>query len=152
MVSPDYFTSAALFEPHQMQQVIKQRVCCFWSKPIPRDKVSPHIDQYSICKKPVAPVAYQVILEPGIGQFREYEPCRVHTVTDTRYRPYIRNHIPHRIRTPVIILGVSDLPSIYHPGYMRLQHTTAISQCRFVVCGFDFWSWCLFVTLFWSYR
>ena len=23
---------------------------------------------------PVAPVAYQVILEPGIGQFREFEP------------------------------------------------------------------------------
>ena len=29
--------------------------------------------------KPVAPVAYQVILEPGIGQFREFEPRRVHT-------------------------------------------------------------------------
>ena len=28
---------------------------------------------------PVAPVAYQVILEPGIGQFREFEPRRVHT-------------------------------------------------------------------------
>ena len=28
--------------------------------------------------KPVAPVAYQVILEPGIGQFREFEPRRVH--------------------------------------------------------------------------
>ena len=26
----------------------------------------------------VAPVAYQVILEPGIGQFREFEPRRVH--------------------------------------------------------------------------
>ena len=25
------------------------------------------------------PVAYQVILEPGIGQFREFEPRRVHT-------------------------------------------------------------------------
>ena len=25
-----------------------------------------------------APVAYQVILEPGIGQFREFEPRRVH--------------------------------------------------------------------------
>ena len=24
--------------------------------------------------QPVAPVAYQVILEPGIGQFREFEP------------------------------------------------------------------------------
>ena len=24
--------------------------------------------------KPVAPVAYRVILEPGIGQFRELEP------------------------------------------------------------------------------
>ena len=28
---------------------------------------------------PVAPVAYQVVLEPGIGQFREFEPLRVHT-------------------------------------------------------------------------
>ena len=27
---------------------------------------------------PVAPVAYQVILEPGIDQFREFEPRRVH--------------------------------------------------------------------------
>ena len=26
---------------------------------------------------PVAPVAYQVILEPGISQFREYESPRV---------------------------------------------------------------------------
>ena len=26
-------------------------------------------------------VAYQVILEPGIGQFREFEPRRVHTRT-----------------------------------------------------------------------
>ena len=29
--------------------------------------------------KPVAPVAYQVILEPGIGRFREFESPRVHT-------------------------------------------------------------------------
>ena len=29
--------------------------------------------------KPVAPMAYQVILEPGIGQFREFESPRVHT-------------------------------------------------------------------------
>ena len=29
--------------------------------------------------KPVAPVACQVILEPGIGQFSEFEPRRVHT-------------------------------------------------------------------------
>ena len=28
---------------------------------------------------PLAPVAYQVILEPGIGQFREFESSRVHT-------------------------------------------------------------------------
>ena len=28
---------------------------------------------------PVAAVAYHVILEPGIGQFREFEPRRVHT-------------------------------------------------------------------------
>ena len=32
---------------------------------------------------PVAPVAYQVILEPGIGQFREFEPRRVHTRTNS---------------------------------------------------------------------
>ena len=29
--------------------------------------------------EPVAPVAYQVILGPGIGQFREFEPRRVHS-------------------------------------------------------------------------
>ena len=29
--------------------------------------------------EPVAPVAYQVILEPGIDQFREFEFPRVHT-------------------------------------------------------------------------
>ena len=28
---------------------------------------------------PVAPLAYQVILEPGIDQFREFEPRRVHS-------------------------------------------------------------------------
>ena len=27
----------------------------------------------------VAPVAYQVVFEPGIGQFLEFEPRRVHT-------------------------------------------------------------------------
>ena len=32
---------------------------------------------------PVAPVAYQVILEPGISQFREFEPRRVHTRMDS---------------------------------------------------------------------
>ena len=32
---------------------------------------------------PVALVAYQVILEPGIGQFREFEPRRVHTRTNS---------------------------------------------------------------------
>ena len=35
--------------------------------------------QPTVSKTPVAPVAYQVILEPGIGQFREFEPRRVHT-------------------------------------------------------------------------
>ena len=29
---------------------------------------------YMSPRKPVALVAYQVILEPGIGQFREFEP------------------------------------------------------------------------------
>ena len=34
--------------------------------------------QGCICIEPVAPVAYQVNLDPGIGQFREFEPRRVH--------------------------------------------------------------------------
>ena len=33
----------------------------------------------SMSYSPVAPVAYQVILEPAIGQLREFEPPRVHT-------------------------------------------------------------------------
>ena len=33
----------------------------------------------STLRNPVALVAHQVILEPGIGQFREFEPRRVHT-------------------------------------------------------------------------
>ena len=33
--------------------------------------------------KPVAPVAYQVILEPGICQFREFETRRVHARTNS---------------------------------------------------------------------
>ena len=37
------------------------------------------VQQYQM----VAPVAYQVILEPGIGQFREFEPRRVHTRIDS---------------------------------------------------------------------
>ena len=28
-------------------------------------------------------MAYQVILEPGIGQFREFEPRRVHTIINS---------------------------------------------------------------------
>ena len=40
--------------------------------------------QSSLCTwvglfEPVAPVAYQVILELGVGQFREFKPRRVHT-------------------------------------------------------------------------
>ena len=34
---------------------------------------------YTTSTQPVAPVAYQVVLEPGIGQFREFESPRVHT-------------------------------------------------------------------------
>ena len=33
--------------------------------------------------RPAAPVACQVILEPGIGQFREFECPRVHTRTNS---------------------------------------------------------------------
>ena len=32
---------------------------------------------------PVAPVAYQVILEPGTGQLREFESPRVHTCVNS---------------------------------------------------------------------
>ena len=36
-------------------------------------------EHYTEQSLPLAPVAYQVILEPGIiGQFREFEPRRVH--------------------------------------------------------------------------
>ena len=34
----------------------------------------------------VAPVAYQVILEPGIDQLREFEPRRVHTRKNSQKR------------------------------------------------------------------
>ena len=34
--------------------------------------------QYASFNNPVAPVAYQVILGPVIGQFREFESPRVH--------------------------------------------------------------------------
>ena len=34
--------------------------------------------------KPVAPVAYQVILEPGIGHSRGFESLRVHTLINSR--------------------------------------------------------------------
>ena len=34
---------------------------------------------YIVAITPVTPVAYQDVLEPGIGQFREFEPRRVHT-------------------------------------------------------------------------
>ena len=33
-----------------------------------------YIDAYYVNIWPVAPVAYQDILQPGIGQFREFEP------------------------------------------------------------------------------
>ena len=38
--------------------------------------------------KPVAPVAYQVILEPDIGQLREFEPRRVHTYSYKFFRAF----------------------------------------------------------------
>ena len=37
------------------------------------------LHSFTRVKIPGAPVAYQVILEPGIGQFREFEPHRAHT-------------------------------------------------------------------------
>ena len=42
--------------------------------------VTNHAERSKQNDRPVAPVVYQVIiLEPGIGQFREIEPRRVHT-------------------------------------------------------------------------
>ena len=38
-----------------------------------------HVGHSLVLEHPVAPVAYQVILEPGMGQCREFEPPRVHT-------------------------------------------------------------------------
>ena len=44
-------------------------------------KKTEHIyrSRHDVLYRPVAPVAHQVILEPGIGRFREFEPPRVHT-------------------------------------------------------------------------
>ena len=48
-------------------------------------RVPPHInptastDHGSVVCTTVAPVAYHVILEPGTGEFREFESPRVHT-------------------------------------------------------------------------
>ena len=37
------------------------------------------VEPHSTRNKPIVPVVYQDILEPGIGQFRESEPRRMHT-------------------------------------------------------------------------
>ena len=37
------------------------------------------LSRSSLITRPVTPVAYQVVLEPGIGQFREFESPRGHT-------------------------------------------------------------------------
>ena len=42
------------------------------------------VDRLTHSYKPVAPVACQVILEPDIGQFREFESPRVHTRINSR--------------------------------------------------------------------
>ena len=42
-------------------------------------QVTPYRINQLISIQLVAPLAYQVILEPGIGQFREFESPRVHT-------------------------------------------------------------------------
>ena len=44
---------------------------CFLAGPLQR--------QQWYYQDPVVPVAYQVILESGVGQFREFEPRREHT-------------------------------------------------------------------------
>ena len=40
-------------------------------------KIKRENGEEGVYPKPVAPVAYQVLLEPGIGHFREFEPRRV---------------------------------------------------------------------------
>ena len=51
--------------------------------PVARDAMSQvsrnQPQRHPTISMPVAPVAYQVILEPGIGQFHEFEPPRVRT-------------------------------------------------------------------------
>ena len=54
--------------------------CTLYLPPPPPAPLPPrHVLPVSVAGKaePVAPVAYQVILEPGIGQFREFESPRV---------------------------------------------------------------------------
>ena len=49
------------------------------TEPTSAQGVADELLPVSLVLYPVAPVAYQVIPEPGIGQFREYEPRRVNT-------------------------------------------------------------------------
>ena len=59
--------------------------CCAWPRPRTYKKsVVANINANELPHSrthvwPVAPVAYQVILEPGIGQFRDFKSRRVHT-------------------------------------------------------------------------
>ena len=61
----------------KMQEIWRERKCRLVDVCAPKifRGSSPDGDMYL----PVAPVVYQVILEPGIGQFREFESQRVHT-------------------------------------------------------------------------
>ena len=56
--------------------VFVHRVIIMENRPVDSDNI--HGSHRPISFRPVAPVAYQVIVEPGIGQFREFEPRRVH--------------------------------------------------------------------------
>ena len=59
-------------------------------------RTTPHSDQETAASAEsytVAPVAYQTILEPGIGQFREFECPRVHTRFNSFVRPLSRAQI-----------------------------------------------------------
>ena len=64
----------------QQASTLTKRSACRKRTTIERNRLyyEYHEATYSY-RKPVAPVAYQVILEPGIGQFREFEPRRLHT-------------------------------------------------------------------------
>ena len=62
-----------------IQAAVSCYIFFFESVSLGHDVSSAHLECGVVLFKAVAPVAYQVILGPGIGQFREFEFPRVHT-------------------------------------------------------------------------